>query len=204
MRLLCLGACRALVVEARIRLCENRFLTVRRSIVVLWTKNRRGYGPHRRIRRPANQSPTDSQVSAIRLGTCFQGSTKVMGTWLSSIVDFLHAGKRDVLTAAREQLAIRRTTCVANAAELRCRCLPTGRKVLRTKNQPRGCPRMFTFECLNCCVSAACCAVADTAWGNPRTFGPFMACIVASLPGVFSCSDFPRSARPSCRHPLPP
>ena len=54
------GVCRALVVEARIRLCEHRFSTVRRSIVVLWTRNRRKYGPHRRIRRPANQSPTDS------------------------------------------------------------------------------------------------------------------------------------------------
>ncbi len=55
-----LGVCWALVVEARIRLCADRFSTIRRSIVILWTKNRRKYGPHRRIRRPANQSLTDS------------------------------------------------------------------------------------------------------------------------------------------------
>jgi predicted nuclease of restriction endonuclease-like (RecB) superfamily len=56
--LLELAACRALMVEARIRLCEDRFLTIRRPIVVLWGKKRRKYGPHSRIRRPANQSPT--------------------------------------------------------------------------------------------------------------------------------------------------
>jgi hypothetical protein len=55
-----LGVCRALVVEARIRLCEVRFSTVRRPIVVLWAKKRRKDGPHRRIRSPADQSPTGS------------------------------------------------------------------------------------------------------------------------------------------------
>lgn len=49
-----------MVVESRIRLCEDRLLTICRSIVVLWTKNRQQYGPHRRIRSPANQSPTGS------------------------------------------------------------------------------------------------------------------------------------------------
>jgi phosphate/sulfate permease len=55
-----LGACRALVVEAKIRLWEDRFLAICGSIVVLWIKNRRKYGPNRRICRPANQSPTGS------------------------------------------------------------------------------------------------------------------------------------------------
>ena len=59
------GACRALVVESRIRLRADRVSPVRRSIVVLWTKNWRKYELRRRIRRPASQSPTGSQLSPI-------------------------------------------------------------------------------------------------------------------------------------------
>jgi hypothetical protein len=44
------------------RLCEDRFSTIRRPIVVLWGKKWRKYGPHSRIRRPANQSPTGCQL----------------------------------------------------------------------------------------------------------------------------------------------
>jgi hypothetical protein len=55
-----LGVCRALAVEAKIRLREDRFLAIRRPIVVLWGKKRRKYGPHSRICSPAGQSPTGS------------------------------------------------------------------------------------------------------------------------------------------------
>jgi len=54
------GACRALVVEAKSRLCEDRFSTFRRHIVVLRAKKRRKYGPHIRICSPTDQSPTGS------------------------------------------------------------------------------------------------------------------------------------------------
>lgn len=56
-----------MVVEARSRLCVNRFLTIGRSIAVLRTKNRRKYGPLRRIRSPANQSPTGSLTIGFHL-----------------------------------------------------------------------------------------------------------------------------------------
>jgi hypothetical protein len=36
-----LAACRTLLVESRIRLCEGRFLTICRPKVVLWAKKRR-------------------------------------------------------------------------------------------------------------------------------------------------------------------
>ncbi|AER54691.1 integrase catalytic subunit [Pseudoxanthomonas spadix BD-a59] len=55
-----LGVCRALAVEAKIRLREDRFLAIRRPIVVLRGKKRRKYGPHSRICSPAGQSPTGS------------------------------------------------------------------------------------------------------------------------------------------------
>jgi GNAT superfamily N-acetyltransferase len=45
------------VVEARIRLCEDRFQTIRRPIVVLWGKKRRKYGPHRRISQTDQPEP---------------------------------------------------------------------------------------------------------------------------------------------------
>jgi hypothetical protein len=53
---------RALVVESRIRLFEDRFSLICGSTMVLGNKNRRQHGPRRRIRRPANQSPTDAQA----------------------------------------------------------------------------------------------------------------------------------------------
>ncbi len=52
-----LAVCRTLVVEASIRLCEARFPTIRRPIVVLWAKERQICGPHRRIRSPTEQRP---------------------------------------------------------------------------------------------------------------------------------------------------
>lgn len=68
-----LGAGRALVVESRIRLGAVRFLPVCGSIVVPWTKNRREYGPYRRIRRSANQSPRDSQAHPTRVAMVGHG-----------------------------------------------------------------------------------------------------------------------------------
>ena len=47
-------------VESRIRLCEDRFSTLCRPMVVPWVKKRRKYGPHRGIRRPAEQGQTGS------------------------------------------------------------------------------------------------------------------------------------------------
>lgn len=58
------GACRASAVEAKIRLCQDRFSTVRRPMAALWAKNRRKYGPHRRICSPASRSPAGSQRHA--------------------------------------------------------------------------------------------------------------------------------------------
>ncbi len=59
-----LAACRALLVEARIWLCEDRFSTLRRPMVVPWVKKRRKSGPHSRIRSPVEQSPTGCSASA--------------------------------------------------------------------------------------------------------------------------------------------
>ena len=61
-----LAACRALEIEAEICLLEDRFSPIRRPIALLWVKNRRKYGPRRRIFKRSPSGPIQGVSDSAR------------------------------------------------------------------------------------------------------------------------------------------